>query len=66
MNRLGIDCSDIGRALIIKRNGERITLSVEETIKLCKESLETGMEFHQILKKTIPDLKIIRFIQDME
>lgn len=66
MNQLGIDCSDIGRALIIKRNGERITLSVEETIKLCKESLETGMEFHQILKKTIPDLKIIRFIQDME
>ena len=63
---MGIDCSDIGRALIIKRNGERITLSVEETIKLCKESLETGMEFHQILKKTIPDLKIIRFIQDME
>ena len=63
---MGINCSDIGRALIIKRNGERITLSVEETIKLCKESLETGMEFHQILKKTIPDLKIIRFIQDME
>lgn len=66
MNRLGLDCGDIGRAMIIRRNGERITLSIEETIKLCKESLETGMEFHQILKKSIPDLKIIRFIQDME
>lgn len=66
MNLLGIDCTDIGRAMVIRRNGERITLSLEETVKLCKESIETGMEFHQILKKTIPDLKIIRFVQDME
>ena len=63
---MGIDCTDIGRAMVIRRNGERITLSLEETVKLCKESIETGMEFHQILKKTIPDLKIIRFVQDME
>ena len=63
---MGIDCRDLGRALIIKRNGERVTLSLEETISMCQESLETGKEFHEIIKRTIPDVKIIRFLQDVE
>ena len=29
-------CRDLGRALIIKRNGERVTLSLEETISMCR------------------------------
>ena len=61
---MGIDCSDLGRALIIRRDGTRKLLSIEETIKLCQESLETGKAFHEILKKSEPALKVIRFIQD--
>ena len=63
---MGIDCRDLGRALIIKRNGERVTLSIAETISICQESMESGKEFHEIIKRTIPDVKIIRFLQGVD
>ncbi|MHB1440597.1 MAG: hypothetical protein ACYCSO_05930 [Cuniculiplasma sp.] len=61
---MGIDCSDLGRALIIRRDGSRRLLSLLETIELCKESMETGKAFHEILKKSEPELKVIRFVPD--
>ncbi len=61
---MGIDCSQLGRALIIRRDGTRKLLSLEDTIRLCEESLNCGKAFHEILKKSEPNLKVIRFIQD--
>ncbi|SIM69847.1 hypothetical protein [Cuniculiplasma divulgatum] len=61
---MGIDCSQLGKALIIRRDGTRKLLSLEETIQLCNESLNSGKAFHEILKRTEPNLKVIRFIQD--
>ncbi|OWP54208.1 MAG: hypothetical protein B2I18_02645 [Cuniculiplasma sp. C_DKE] len=61
---MGIDCSQLGRALIIRRDGTRKLLSLEDTIRLCEESLNSGKAFHEILKKSEPNLKVIRFIQD--
>ena len=55
---MGIDCSQLGRALIIRRDGTRKLLSLEETIQLCNESLNSGKAFHEILKRTEPNLKV--------
>ncbi|MGP6206422.1 hypothetical protein ACNF42_00080 [Cuniculiplasma sp. SKW3] len=63
---MGIDCSDLGRALLIMRDGSRKLLTLEETIRICNESLESGKEFHEIVKRTEPSVKVIRFIQDWE
>ena len=63
---MGIDCSDLGRALLIMRDGSRKLLSLEDTVEICNESLETGKEFHEIVKRKEPQVKVIRFIQDWE
>ncbi|MCL4345674.1 MAG: hypothetical protein M1375_05060 [Candidatus Thermoplasmatota archaeon] len=63
---MGIDCSDLGRALIIRRDGSRKLLSLEDTIRICREALETGKEFHEIIKKEEPAVKVIRFVQEWD
>ena len=61
---MGISCYDIGKAVIIRRNGTRKELTVEETVKICEESLSTGISFQDIVKRTEPNLKVLRFIQE--
>ena len=39
-------------------------LSMEETVKICKESMDTGKELHEIIKKFEPNVKVIRFVQE--
>lgn len=63
---MGIDCNDLGLAKIIRRDGTVRVLSKSETIDLCEESMSTGVSFQDILKRTEPDLKVIRFIPESE
>ncbi len=61
---MGIDCSQLGLAKIIRRDGSSRVLSKSETIALCEESMQTGVSFQDILKSSEPQLKIIRFIPE--
>jgi hypothetical protein len=63
---MGIDCSSLGRALIIRRDGTRNLLSLDETKKICMEAMERGLPFHEIAKINEPNLKVIRFVDENE
>lgn len=61
---MGINCNDLGLAKIMRRDGTSRILTKSETIALCEESMKTGVSFQEILKRTEPQLKVIRFIPD--
>lgn len=63
---MGINCNDLGLAKIMRRDGTTRVLTKSETIALCEESMTTGVSFQDILKRTEPQLKVIRFIPESE
>ncbi|MGP6293878.1 hypothetical protein [Caldiplasma sukawensis] len=61
---MGIDCADLGYAVITKRDGHKIELTIEETVKICEEAMEKGMPIHELIREKYADAKVIRFFQD--
>jgi hypothetical protein len=65
VRNLGIECEQLGKTVIYRRNGTKFELDHATTVKVCEESLSTGKEFHEIIRKNIePDVKTIRFTFD--
>ena len=53
--------------MIYRRDGTKMELDHKTTVEICQESMETGKEFHEIVRKRIePQVKVIRFTYDEE
>ncbi|MHB8361500.1 MAG: hypothetical protein ACYDAO_08510 [Thermoplasmataceae archaeon] len=63
MKNIGIECEQLGKTVIYRRDGTKFEIDHKTTVEICEESLSSGKEFHEIIKKKIePEVKTIRFV----
>ncbi|MEM0139119.1 MAG: hypothetical protein QXZ44_00675 [Ferroplasma sp.] len=60
-----MECGDLGYMIIYSRNGHSRILSHDETVRLCMQSQNEGIELPKLIKRDLmPDLKLIKFRYD--
>ncbi len=58
-----MDCNDIGFIRIYDRTGHYIDISHEESVRICNETVETGIDIADIIRKRyMSNLKLIKFM----
>ncbi|MEM0159012.1 MAG: hypothetical protein QW812_05825 [Thermoplasmataceae archaeon] len=58
---MAIDCDSLGYLTVTLRDGKKVIIDHEATVKICMESQETGEAVHEIIrKKYYATAKVIR------